>query len=144
MATDEALILVVDDDPNDVFFVKRCLAKEGITNRIEVAADGPAAREYLSGRGVYSDRKMYPMPACVLLDLKLPVMGGLEVLKWIRANPETKALPVVISTGSDMPLESTEATQLGISGLVIKDGNMEKYCKSLAGICMLLKEKQNS
>src|SRR6185295_18830422 len=92
-------ILQVEDDPNDVFFLQRAMDRAGTAYRIQVVTDGQQAIDYLQGSGKFSDREKYPFPCLVLLDLKLPYVMGLEVLKWIRQQPGM-ALAVVLLTAS--------------------------------------------
>ena len=77
-------ILQVEDDPNDVLFLQKAMKKMGVANPIQVACDGQEAIDYLQGAGKFADRGKFPFPCLVLLDLKLPYVMGLEVLKWIR------------------------------------------------------------
>src|SRR3954452_4404495 len=92
-------ILQVEDDPNDVFLFDRAMKKVELANPIQVVTDGQEAIDYLSGVGKFADREQYPLPAVVLLDLKLPYVMGFEVLKWIREQPNMP-LVVIILTGS--------------------------------------------
>src|ERR1041384_1123320 len=93
-------ILLVEDNPDDVTLTKRALKKNNIVNEVVTAPDGAEALDYLWGKGRHSGRDMSIMPAIVLLDLKLPKIDGLEVLRQLRANAKTKLLPVVILTSS--------------------------------------------
>jgi DNA-binding response OmpR family regulator len=79
-------ILLVEDDANDVFFMKRAMKLAGMLNPVQVASDGQQAIQYLSGAGDYGDRERFPLPGLVLLDLKLPHVMGLDVLKWSRKD----------------------------------------------------------
>jgi len=76
MSNDSSTILLVDDDPNDVLLIKRAFAKANISNPIQIVSDGEEAMDYLAGEGSYSDRRCYPLPALILLDLKLPRRSG--------------------------------------------------------------------
>ena len=80
-------ILQVEDDPNDVFFLQHAMKKAGVANPVQVATDGQQAIDYLRGVGKFADRKKFPLPCLILLDLKLPHVMGLDVLKWIRQQP---------------------------------------------------------
>src|SRR5256885_17080895 len=77
-------ILQVEDDPNDVFFLQHAMTKAGVANPVQVATDGQQAIDYLRGAGKFADREQFPLPCLVLLDLKLPHVMGLDVLRWIR------------------------------------------------------------
>src|SRR5687768_9107081 len=98
MMTLNQTILLVEDDANDVFFMKRAMKLAGVVNPVQVASDGRQAIHYLGGTGEYSDRTKFPLPGLVLLDLKLPHVMGLDVLKWIRAQPELKMVVVLVFT----------------------------------------------
>src|SRR3954469_18637827 len=94
-------ILLVEDNEDDVFALRRALKKAQIANPVQVAEDGQKAVDYLAGVGHYADREEYPIPRLVLLDLKLPYRNGMEVLAWIRQQRSLDSLPVVILSGSD-------------------------------------------
>ncbi len=96
----DSTVLLVEDDPNDVLLVQRAFRRAAIANPLEVATDGEQAVAYLSGEGAFQDRERYPLPRLVLLDLKLPRLSGLEVLKWIRSHPTLRKLLVVVLTSS--------------------------------------------
>ena len=112
-------ILQVEDDPNDVFFLQRAMKKAGVANPIQTASDGQQAIDYLQGVGRFADREQFPLPCLVLLDLKLPYVMGLDVLRWIRKQPGT-ALPVVILSASGEDADIASAYRLGANGYLIK------------------------
>ena len=120
MAARGAVLLLVEDDPNDVLFMCRALKKAQIRQTIRVASDGEAAIDYLQGSGIYGDRTRYPFPCLVLLDVKLPKKSGLEVLRWLRSHPEHKDLPVVMLTSSGQQEDRDEATRHGIEAYQVK------------------------
>src|SRR4051812_33558569 len=93
-------ILLVEDSEDDVLFMQRALLSAGFKQPLQVAPDGRIALEYLGGAKQFADRKTYPIPSLVLLDLKLPHVLGLDVLKWIRSQPDLQTLPVVVLTSS--------------------------------------------
>ena len=97
----EKVILLVEDNPSDVGLTRRALAKNGISNRLVVAEDGQEALDYLCGTGPHGDRDATDLPVLVLLDLKLPRVDGLDVLRRIRADVRTRRIPVVILTSSN-------------------------------------------
>ena len=100
MRSQDQVILLVEDHPDDEELTMRALAKNNIMNEVVVARDGVQALEYLFGTGAYAGRDMSVMPQIILLDLKLPKIDGLEVLRRLRADDRTKFLPVVILTSS--------------------------------------------
>ena len=116
-------VLLVEDNPSDVFIVQRIFQKLKLQSSIQVASDGDEAIAYLSGTGKYSDRERYPLPAVVLLDLKLPRRSGLEVLEWLKAQPILARLPVVVLTSSKQPSDINQAYDRGANSYVCKTVN---------------------
>src|ERR1051325_3305914 len=113
-------ILLVEDDANDVFFMKRAMKLAGVLNPVRVASDGRQAIHYLAGTGEYCDRTRFPLPSLVLLDLKLPHVMGLDVLKWIREQPELKTVIVLVFTSSSLPPDISKAYFLGANSYLVK------------------------
>src|SRR5213593_3003479 len=97
---DARTILLVEDDENDVFFLKYAFEAAGISIPVQVVRDGEQAIDYLAGNNKYAERKQFPFPCLVLLDLKLPLKMGLDVLRWINEQPALRSLLVVILTSS--------------------------------------------
>jgi CheY-like chemotaxis protein len=110
----------VEDNEDDVFFMRRALKDAGIANLVKHVADGRAAIEYLAGKGVYADRSEAPLPSVVFLDLKLPYKSGHEVLEWIRAQPEFDKLAVIVLTSSNEPVDLRRSYQLGANSYMVK------------------------
>ncbi len=113
-------ILLVEDNPDDVFLMRRALSKSGLDVPVHVATDGQAAVDYLRGAGPYADREKFPVPFVTFLDLKLPYMDGFEVLEWIREHPVLQDLNVVILTSSGEDRDSRRAQQLGVIAYLVK------------------------
>lgn len=113
-------ILLVEDDPNDVFLIQRAFRKANLANPIQVMKDGEAAVLYLSGQEPYADRDRYPLPMLMLLDLKLPRRSGLEVLEWLKQQPKLKRLPVVVLTSSREHTDLNRAYDLGANSYLVK------------------------
>ena len=112
-------ILQVEDDPNDVFLLQHAMTKAGVQNPIQVARDGQQAIDYLKGAGKFADRERFPIPCLVLLDLKLPHVMGLNVLKWIRQQPGAPLVVVMLTaSGEDADIET--AYRLGANGFLVK------------------------
>jgi len=114
------LILLVEDTADDVFFLRRALKKAQINNPFQVVVHGQEAIDYLAGNGKYSDRIKFPLPGVVLLDLKLPLVDGFEVLAWIRTQPLLSALPVAILTSSSEKRDRQRALELGAKAYLVK------------------------
>jgi two-component system response regulator len=120
MNPDQRPILLVEDDPNDVFFLQYAFEGAGVTEPMRVVADGQKAIDYLAGAGEYANRAQYPVPSLVLLDLKLPSKPGLEVLRWIRSQPGMEGLLVVVLTSSKNPSDIADAYRLGARSYLVK------------------------
>jgi CheY-like chemotaxis protein len=118
--TTNAAILLVEDNEDDVFLMKRALKGAGISNPLCVVEDGQQAVDYFAGQGRFSDRNSYPVPAIVFLDLKLPMKTGLQVLQWIRQQPQFESVVVVVLTSSNEPSDLSEAYRLGANSYVVK------------------------
>ncbi len=116
----DKVILLVEDNPDDEALTLRALKKSNILNDVAVAHDGVEALDFLFGEGSYSDRDTSVMPQVVLLDLKLPKIDGLEVLRRVRADKRTKLLPVVILTSSKEESDMIEGYKLGANSYIRK------------------------
>jgi CheY-like chemotaxis protein len=113
-------ILLVEDDARDILLIKRAFRRAGITNPLQVVSDGDEAVLYLSGEAPYGDRSFYPLPALILLDLKLPRRSGAEVLMWLRQQPKLKRLPVVVLTASQEYTDVNYLYDLGANAYMVK------------------------
>jgi CheY-like chemotaxis protein len=118
-------ILIVDDDSNDVLLLQRAIQRTRLTMPLHFAKDGEEAVAYLSGRGAYGDRHQHPLPALVLLDLKMPRKSGLEVLAWIRRQPALKRLIVVMLTSSDQSRDVNRAYDSGANSYLVKPAGFD-------------------
>lgn len=118
-------ILQVEDDPNDVFFLQHAMMKAGVANPIQVAPDGQQAIDYLKGTGKFADRGKFPLPCLVLLDLKLPYVMGLDVLRWIRNQPEM-AFPIIIMSASAEDIDIATAYSLDANAFLTKPSEASK------------------
>ena len=127
--TDRA-ILLVEDNPDDEALTLRALKKHNITNQVVVAHDGAEALEYLFGTGRYADRDMELMPQLILLDLKLPKVDGLEVLRQLRADDRTRLLPVVVLTSSTEERDLVESYRLGANSYVRKPVDFTQFVEA--------------
>ena len=125
------VILLVEDNPDDEALTLRALAKNNILNEVVVTHDGVDALDYLFGRGRYSDRDVADLPQVVLLDLKLPKIDGLDVLKQIRVDPRTRLQPVVILTTSDEDHDITAGYELGANSYIRKPVDFEEFMEAV-------------
>ncbi len=123
---DNYTILLVEDDPNDVVLLQRALRKNQIDNPVVALPDGDEAIAYLSGDGKYSDRQVHPFPKVIMLDLKMPRRGGLEVLEWLREHPQYKVIPTIVLTSSKINEDVMKAYGLGANSYMVKPANFEE------------------
>ena len=128
---EEMGILLVEDDPRDAKLTFRELGGANLKNKIELARDGEEALDFLFCRGASSHRSMSNPPALVLLDLKLPKVDGLEVLREIRAHPETRAIPVVVLTSSREERDIVESYRLGVNSYIQKPLDFDKFRETI-------------
>jgi CheY-like chemotaxis protein len=124
-------ILLVEDNPSDIDLTKRALEKAHILNELVVAEDGQEALDYLFGTGNYAGRASHQLPALVLLDLKLPGIDGLEVLKRVRENPITHRQPVVILTSSKEEFDITLSYDLGVNSYIRKPVDFFQFAEAI-------------
>jgi len=127
--TDRA-ILLVEDNPDDEALTLRAFKKHNITNEVVVAHDGAEALEYLFGTGRYAGRDLEVMPQLILLDLKLPKVDGLEVLRQLRADDRTRLLPVVVLTSSTEERDLVESYRLGANSYVRKPVDFTQFVEA--------------
>lgn len=121
------MILLVEDNPDDEALTKRALARNNIRNEVVVARDGVEAVDFLLGKGAHAGRDLSQMPQLILLDLKLPRMDGLEVLRVIRADERTRLLPVVILTTSNEEQDRINGYGFGANSYVRKPVNFTEF-----------------
>ena len=114
------VILVAEDEETDVLMLRDALAKCGSPHELQVVEDGESVVDYLTGVGIYTDRRRYRCPKLLLMDIKLPRRSGLEVLQWLRTQPGLRRLPVVILTSSFQPRDIDAAYDLGVSSYLVK------------------------
>ncbi len=118
-------ILIVEDDSNDVLFLRLALEKAGVTTPLFIARDGREALDYLSATGDFADRQKCPLPYLVFLDLKLPRVPGLEVLKWIREQPELHPTVVLVLTSSNASRDVDLAYRLHANAYLVKPSGLD-------------------
>ena len=140
------MILLVEDNPDDEELTLRALRKNNISNEIVVARDGVEALDFLLGTGVHTGRDLSDLPALVLLDLKLPKLDGLEVLKRIRADQRTRLLPIVILTSSKEQQDIVNGYGFGANSYVRKPVNFEEFLEAVKqlGLYWLVLNQQPS
>jgi two-component system response regulator len=125
------LILLIEDNPSDVELARRALGKARIGNELVVAEDGEEALEYLWGTGRHAGRDVSALPAVALLDLKLPRMPGLEVLRRVRGDQRTRRLPVVILTSSREEQDLAAGYDLGVNSYIRKPVDFKRFAQCI-------------
>ena len=125
------IILLVEDNPDDEALTLRALKSANIANEVVVARDGVEAVDYLFGNGAYADRDTRVMPQVVLLDLKLPKMDGLDVLRRLRDDDRTKPLPVVVLTSSDEERDIIDSYGLGANSYIRKPVAFDQFTEAV-------------
>ena len=118
-------VLYAEDDENDVFFMERAFSKLEGRNILQVVPNGRAAVDYLAGAGAFSDRTKYPLPDVLLLDVKMPEMSGLEVLRWARERPAFQSLPIILFTSSMQRTDIEFSRTHRASAYLVKPSNSE-------------------
>ncbi|MBX3300699.1 MAG: response regulator [Nitrospira sp.] len=133
-------ILLVEDNPNDVELTLRALKKHHIANRIVVVQDGAEALEYLFATGRYADRSTSSLPKVVLLDLKLPLVSGIEVLRQCKTDERTCRLPIVVLTSSREEPDIHTCYSLGANSYIVKPVDFQQFTEAVhqAGLYWLL------
>jgi two-component system, response regulator len=127
MNNSEVELLLVEDDPNDVELTLIALRKHKLANKIHVVRDGEEALDFLFAQGPYAHRGPNGQPKVILLDLKLPKVSGLEVLKAIKNDPRTKAVPVVVMTSSREQRDMVEGYRLGVNSYIQKPIDFDQF-----------------
>jgi CheY-like chemotaxis protein len=117
-------VLLVEDDLNDIFLVKRAFKLAHIPNPLQVVTDGLEAISYLSGQDKYADRTTYPLPKLIVMDIKMPRLSGFEVLEWAKRDGQPlRRIPVIIVSSSDNPADINRAYELGANAYMVKPMN---------------------
>ncbi|MDF3057137.1 MAG: putative response regulator, CheY [Rariglobus sp.] len=120
-------VLYVEDEEDDIFFMRNAFKRLGIEDRFHAVMDGDRAISYLAGHEDYADRERHPLPSFVLLDLNLPILSGFEVLEWLRAQPQFQSLPVIIFSSSGRTEDRQRAENLGATEYVLKPASGAQF-----------------
>ena len=136
MRSDEVEILLVEDNPSDLEVALRALKEQNICNKVQVARDGEEALDFIFCRGGHAGRNIEDLPRVVLLDLKLPLIDGLEVLRQIRADARTRRVPVVVLTSSTEERDIVESYALGVNSYIAKPVDFDQFSSAMHTIGM--------
>lgn len=127
VTANEIEILLVEDNPDDVELTLRALRKHNLANNVQVVRDGAEALEFIFGTGAYAGRDINHKPRVIFLDLKLPKVDGLEVLRKVKSDERTKIIPVVVLTSSHEERDVVESYKLGINSYITKPVDFDKF-----------------
>ena len=133
---DDVQILMVEDNPTDAELALRAFKKHNLANKVHWVKDGEEALDFIFSRGDYSDRKENQRPKLVLLDLKLPKVDGLEVLRQTKSNAATKVIPVVVLTSSKEEQDMIDSYRLGVNSYITKPVDFDKFVESVKELGM--------
>lgn len=128
---DRAFILVAENHPDDAFLFEHTFAGLGIVDYY-IAGDGSETIAYLEGAGQFADRQIYPMPKCLLLDLKMPIVSGFDVLEWLRGHDDHRLIPTVVFSSSNDPADVRRAYELGANSYFCKCARIEDMVRRLS------------
>src|SRR5947209_13477030 len=131
----EAVILIAEDLPNDVFLIRRAFDRAGAKNSLPVVRNGEECLAYLYGQGEYANRDAYPLPDILLLDLKMPKIDGFEVLRQIRANKAFASLRIIVLTSSEEIRDVNRAYELGANSFLVKPLEFENLTAMMTTLC---------
>jgi len=131
---DAADILLVEDDPRDAELTIGALSGCGLPHEVEHVADGEEALEYIAAIGLFASRHVKTLPSLILLDLHLNKIGGLQVLRELKAKEKTRSIPIVVLTASESAIEVIESYRLGVNSYVIKPADRAQFVKVVAAI----------
>jgi two-component system response regulator len=132
MSDNRVEILLVEDNPHDAEMTTRALRKANLANRLTHVKDGAEALDFIFSKGVFSERSMHDKPKVILLDIKMPKVDGIEVLRQIKANEHTRTIPVVIMTSSKEEQDIITSYNLGVNSYVVKPVDFEGFAKAVS------------
>jgi CheY-like chemotaxis protein len=119
-------LLLVEDNEDDVFLMVRALKSAQVDLPLQVVPDGQQALDYLAGQRNFKDRAVFPLPSVIFLDIKMPQVSGLEVLRWLRSQPELRRIVVIVLTSSNQPADVRLAYELGANSYVVKPASFQQ------------------
>ena len=134
MIPNEVEILLVEDNPNDEELTLKALKRNNFSNKVHVVRDGAEALDYIFAAGAYANRNIEDRPKIVLLDLKLPKVDGIEVLRRIKTDESTKVIPVVVLTSSNQDRDIIDSYRLGVNSYIVKPVDFDKFIKAVSDL----------
>ena len=127
-------ILLVEDDPSDAELTLRALRQNNLANKVRWLKDGEEALDYVFRRGAHAGRHAAPLPKLIMLDIKMPKVDGIEVLRRLKERPETRTIPVVVMTSSNEEQDVLETYRLGVNSYIVKPVGFEAFLETVAKI----------
>jgi CheY-like chemotaxis protein len=125
------LVLVAEDNPDDALLLRRALDRAGIRSRLKIVNDGEELLLYLQGRGAYANRESCPVPSLIILDLKMPRKGGLEVLEWLNENRDLAVVPTIVLSASNLEEDVRSAYHLGANTFFLKPSTFDELVETM-------------
>lgn len=132
----EVEILLVEDNPSDAELALRALKKNHLANRLVHVTDGEEALDFIFARGIFSNRQVENVPKVIILDLKLPKVDGLEVLRVVKADPRSRMIPIVVLTSSKEEQDVIESYRLGVNSYIVKPVDFDKFIVAVKDLGM--------
>jgi two-component system response regulator len=129
--SEDLQVVLVEDDPNDVELTRQAFAEHRLVNDLQVLRDGAEALDFFFAEGVYADRRADDRPKVILLDLKLPKVDGLEVLRRLKADPRTRTIPVVVLTSSKLERDVAQSYETGVNSYIVKPVDFEQFTEAV-------------
>jgi len=133
---EDAEILLVEDNPNDAELTLRALHKQNLDGKVHVVRDGAEALDYIFATGNYASRKIEAPPRVILLDLKLPKVDGMEVLRRVKADERTRFIPIVMLTSSQEERDVTESYRLGVNSYIVKPVDFSSFARAVGDVAV--------
>lgn len=124
-------ILIAEENPDEALLFKLALRNAKINNPVQVVKDGSEAIDYLSGAGQFGDRRQFPFPSFVMLDVRMPRLGGFDVLAWLREHPKYAMMPTIVLTNSRLPDDVRRAYELGANSYIVKPHDLKEFISVL-------------
>jgi len=118
-------ILLAEDNPDDIFLMRRALRRSNVSAGLQVVQNGEEAIDYLAGNGIYSNRAQYPKPSIVILDIKMPKTNGLEVLEWLSKHEDLRVIPTIVMSASEIADDVTASYRLGANTFFMKPSSFD-------------------
>ena len=137
-------VLLAEDNNADLIFMQRAIRQAGVCLVLHIVSNGEEAVSYLLGEGKYADRELYPEPLLLITNMKMPRMNGLELLAWVKQQPNLKNLPVIVMSSSEDPDEMNEVTTLGGSAYFVKTSSLDKLAEIVRKIISFLPEQNQA